>query len=369
MQIEGVTVHALFCKGGIWLHKTLEKQTVKERNYAVDLIKITAFCLVVTVHFFLHTDYYNTPLIGVKMFFLTNIRNLAMTCVPLFIIATGYLMSEKKWSKRYYWGAVRTVVTLVITEIICCLYDSRVFADKPFWKQIFQMGTSHYSWYIDMYVGLFLIIPFLNLAYKNLDSQKEKQRLVISFAAITMLIPSVFSLFKLEQGWWDIAYPLGYYYIGCYLKEYGIKIKGVYCALTAIASAVIMSSAHFAVCYNHTMLQSLCITNYNSVFVAVMSVAIFSLILKTNDALKNKSFLNKAVSRLSGLTLGAYLISYVIDDIVYDIAYYYYDVDGHKLTAFPIIVITVIFCSLCLSYFINLFVDGIMYFVNKFKKA
>lgn len=351
------------------MQQTLTKQSIKERNYAVDLIKITAFCLVVTVHFFLHTDYYNTPLIGVKMFLLTNIRNLAMTCVPLFVIVTGYLMSDKKWSKSYYLGAVRTVLTLAAAEIICCLYDSIVFVDKPFWKQIIKMGTSHYSWYIDMYIGLFLIIPFLNLAYKSLDSQKEKLRLVISFAAITIIIPSLFSIFKLEQGWWSFAYPLGYYYIGCYLKEYGIKIKGLYCILTATVSVIVCSAVHFAVCYNHTMLQSLCITNHNSIFVAVMSVAVFCLILKTDNKLKNDRFLNNAVSRLSGLTLGAYLISYMVDDIVYNIAYYYYDVDGHKLTALPIIVITVIVGSLCLSYFVNLFVDGIMYPVNKLKKT
>lgn len=351
------------------MQQMLEKQTVKERNYAVDLIKIVAFCFVVTVHFFLYTDYYNTPLIGAKMFLLTNIRNLAMTCVPLFIIATGYLMSEKKLSKSYYWGSVRTVVTLAVAEIICCLYDGSVFADKPFWKQIFQMGTSHYSWYIDMYVGLFLIIPFLNSAYKSLDSQKEKLRLVISFAAIAIIIPSLFSIFKLEQGWWSFAYPLGYYYIGCYLREYGIKLKGIYCALMALVSIVICSAVHFAVCYNHTMLQLLCVAKHNSIFVAVAAAAIFSLILKTNYVLKNKSFFNKAISRLSGLTLGAYLISYMVDDIVYDIAYYYYDVDGHKIVALPIIVIAVIVGSLCLSYFINLFVDGIMYFVNKLKKS
>lgn len=321
------------------------------------------------VHVCLHTGYYTVPLMGEKMFLLTNIRNFAMTCVPLFIIATGYLMSEKKWSKSYYWGAVRTVLTLIITEIICCLYDSIVFVDKPFWKQIIKMGTSHYSWYIDMYVGLFLIIPFLNLVYHGLGDKKEKLRLVLSFVAITMLIPSIFSILKLEQGWWKCAYPLGYYFIGCYLKEYGLNFKGIYCTLVAFVSTIICSVVHFVVCYNHTMMASLSIANHNSIFVAIISTAIFCLLLKTNNTIKSKKILSKVVSKISGLTLGAYLVSYVVNDIVCDIAYSNYDVNANRLLALPVIVTVEIIGSLCLSFFINIIIDVIMHFVNKLKKA
>ena len=38
-----------------------------------------------------------------------------------------------------------------------------------------------YSWYIEMYLGLFLLIPFLNILYNNLASQRHKQILVITF--------------------------------------------------------------------------------------------------------------------------------------------------------------------------------------------
>lgn len=347
------------------MQQTLINDKTKQRNYSIDLVKVVAFCLVVTVHHFSLTKYYNTPLKGAELFLLTCIRNTAMCCVPLFIVATGYLMSEKKWSKNYYWGTVRTLVTLVIAEIVCSAYDSIVFYEKPFWSQILQMGVSHYSWYIDMYVGLFLVIPFLNLAYHSLNSQKEKRNLVLSFVAITILIPSVFSIFKLGQGWWNVAYPLGYYYIGCYLKEYNINIKGVYCALTALASVIVLSAIHFMVFNNHVMVRALCITSYNSIFVCITSTALFALILKSQNCLNDKKILNTVVLRISRLTLGAYLISYMVDDIVYDIAYHYYDVDGHKLLALPVIVITVIAASLCLSYFINIFVDLIMILINK----
>ena len=31
-----------------------------------------------------------------------------------------------------------------------------------------------YGWYIEMYICLFLLIPFLNLIYKCLDTQRKK---------------------------------------------------------------------------------------------------------------------------------------------------------------------------------------------------
>ena len=54
---------------------------------------------------------------------------------------------------------------------------------------------ANYSWYIEMYIGLFLIAPFLNLAYNKLNSQKQKRILVITFVAISIL-PTLFNIFN-----------------------------------------------------------------------------------------------------------------------------------------------------------------------------
>lgn len=347
----------------------MQQTQIKEttRNLSIDLIKVVAFCLVVTVHFFLNTEYYNTPLWGAGMFVLTFIRSLAMACVPLFLITTGYLMQEKTLKKGYYFGVVRTVIIFLIAEIGCIIYDSIVF-EKSFLSQIKTIGIAHYSWYIDMYIGLFLIVPFLNLAYNGLNSQKQKFILVLSFTAITIIIPSFFNLFKCLQGWWSVAYPLAYYYTGCYLKEYGLKLKTWQGVSVVLISNLLFCILLFILFKNHVMIFST-ITEYNSIFVYITTIALFSVLLKTESKIEKSKIRKSIVTSISRLTLGAYLISYVVDDMVYDTLRYYTSTTRQEYMWFPVVIVSVIAGSLCLSYFINLICDVIMIGINKLRKA
>lgn len=347
----------------------MQQTQIKEttRNLSIDLIKVVAFCLVVTVHFFLNTEYYNIPLWGVGMFIATYVRNFAMSCVPLFVITTGYLMQEKTLKKGYYFGVVRTVIIFLIAETGCMIYDSIVF-EKSFLSQIKTIGIAHYSWYIDMYIGLFLIIPFLNLAYNGLNSQKQKFILVLSFTAITIIIPSLFSMFKCTQGWWSVVYPLAYYYTGCYLKEYGLKLKTWQGISIVLASNLLLSLVMFIIFKKHTS-QNSPLTGHNSVFVYITTVALFFILLKTESKIEKSKIRKSIVTSISRLTLGAYLISYVVDDIVYDTLKYYTSTTRQEYMWFPVVIVSVIAGSLCLSYFINLICDVIMIGVNKLRKA
>lgn len=93
-----------------------------------------------------------------------------------------------------------------------------------------------------MYIGLFLLAPFLNLAYGKLKNKKQKQVLLVTAVFLT-IIPSLFNIFnfgsldwwtnptssdefqKLVPSWWQGFYPVAYYFVGCYIREYGLKMK------------------------------------------------------------------------------------------------------------------------------------------------
>lgn len=346
---------------------------LKQRNYSIDLIKTVALCLVITVHFFLNTNYYNLSLEGGEMFLFTCIRNFAMCCVPLFLITTGYLMQGKELKKGYYFGICKTIIIFLIAEIGCCLFDSIAKDNFSFFKQMLRIGSIHYSWYIDLYIGLFIIIPFLNTAYRKLNSLKEKRLLVLSFVAITMIIPGIFAIVGLSQGWWAKVYPLGYYYIGCHIREnensIKAKIKAPYCMIGAFFAPVLLTAIIF-LRLNGGVLSSISgLTSYNSFFVCVSAVMTFLMILNLQDKLEKTRIIKSAVCKLSKLTLGAYLISYIADEMVYDIVYNQINVDENRFVTFPIIVPLVLLSSFCMSYLINLIADGIMFAVNKLKKA
>lgn len=154
----------------------LEK--LQNRNPAMDILRIVAVLCVISIHFFYHTGYYSTTADNVPMYFATVLRTLFSVCVPLFMILSGFLLCNKTLKKGYYSGIRKTIIVYILVAIACIIYKScngsYTLTPLTFFTGIFDFSGANYSWYIEMYIGLFLIIPFLNIIYKNLDSRKQK---------------------------------------------------------------------------------------------------------------------------------------------------------------------------------------------------
>lgn len=157
----------------------------QKRSAAADIIRCLALFFVVSVHFFLNNEFYSQPVEGERMFIMNIMRALFIICVPLFLVLSGYLLRKKELSKAYYARISKIIVTYVLVSIVCMLYSVFVqqkeltVTDMVF--KLLDFTGAPYSWYIEMYLGLFLLIPFLNILYNNLASQRHKQILVITF--------------------------------------------------------------------------------------------------------------------------------------------------------------------------------------------
>ena len=73
-----------------------------KRNPAADIIRILAFFLVVSVHFFLNNGFYSYIVEGKRMYIMTLMRSFCIICVPLFLTLSGYLLRRKQLEKNYY---------------------------------------------------------------------------------------------------------------------------------------------------------------------------------------------------------------------------------------------------------------------------
>ena len=202
--------------------------TVKRRNINIDMIKCLAVICVISVHFFIHTGYYTEPMVGKRMLVMTFMRTSFMICVPLFIIITGYLMCNKILSVKYFSGIRHTIVMYIIISVFCLLYRRTLeqeFSIKEGIRWIFNYTAAPYAWYIEMYIGLFIIIPFLNVLYQNLRNRKEKE-LLLFFLFCMIVVPTIFNIddLKLIPAFWLGTWPILYYFIGCYIREYKPKI-------------------------------------------------------------------------------------------------------------------------------------------------
>lgn len=362
------------------------KNKLQGRDSALDIIRIVAVFTVISVHFFLNNGFYSQTVDGTAMYVMVIMRTLFSVCVPLFMVLTGYLMSHKTLSRKYYKGIVHTLIIFVLATLACMIFKTVKYGD-PFSLSDFIFSTldftgANYSWYIEMYIGLFLIAPFLNLAYNGLKSQKQKQVIVITFIAITIL-PSLFNIYnfdvanwwidpktsdtfaKLVPNWWMGFYPVTYYFTGCYLREFGIKLKTRTMILLFVAFLFIFGTFNYYRSYGTTFKSGIYVYWYGFE-PYVLTILLFATLKRINT----ENFKNGAkfvLYKLSGLALGIYLISYIFDSIVYPILNKAVYNMPDRLPYYFVTVPIVFICSAVSSAVLNVIAKYIVVLFNKIK--
>ena len=163
---------------------------MRQRDSRIDLIRIFALFSVVSVHFFLNNGFYEQTVVGLRMFIMCVVRCFYMICVPLFMVLTGYLMCGKTISKRYYSGLIKTIVIYILASIVCLFFKEWYYKEKysllEMLLKICDFSAANYSWYIEMYIGLYMLIPFLNSLFNSLNS-KKKIYLILTLIFVTSL--------------------------------------------------------------------------------------------------------------------------------------------------------------------------------------
>lgn len=311
-------------------------QTAQKRDPALDLVRIFALITVISVHFFSHTDWYSQEVAGVKMLFLVTMRQFFMICVPLFMALTGYLMSRKELSRDYYKKIGHTITIYILASLACLLYRN-LFTPKPLslYESIsgfFSFSAAPYGWYIEMYIGLFLLVPFLNLIWRNLKN-KHQQLVLIGTLVLLSSLPNIFNVFNFQgfftaekilnttknfqllPDYWGCLYPFMYYFIGCFIRERKPKLK----TRTNIICLIITSAASGIFVFKALHYQTFVFNNLNehsNPFVVVLTTLVF-LFFTNLDYSRVPAKVNRTLAYLSSLCLGAYLVSWIFDDIFY----------------------------------------------------
>ena len=371
-------------KGGCLKIMKLEK--LNKRNTSMDIIRVVAVFFVVSIHFLLNNEYYYEDNIGVNMYIMCTMRTFFATCIPLFLLLTGYLMSKKTLSKRYYLGLVRILLIYVMSGIICVLFKRNYLKlDVDFKTAIMELlnfTLAPYGWYIELYIGLFLLIPFLNILYNGINSQKHKKILLITLFSMTIL-PTLFNIFSFtsEQAWynpsatdtiteilpnwWAMIYPITYYFLGTYIREYGLKIKTPIAIIILLISIVSFGAFNFFRSYNTTF-ESGSYVSWNGIESFVMAVLIFALLsrIKANKML---SWIRWVLWKISDAALGIYLLSYIFDTIAYEKLLDAVPVIPDRLKYYFVIVPFVFVCSLASSLVLNLILKMMNFAVDQIK--
>lgn len=324
-----------------------------KRNVNIDLVKCIAVFSVISVHFFANTGFYDKVVSGNGMYIGVLFRTLFMICVPLFLITTGYLMKNKVLSKKYYFGISRVLIIYLLDALLClgyrAIYLEESFSFKHIVRCILEFDIVN-TWYIEMYIGLFLLIPFINLIYNNLKNKNEKKILLFTMFILTSFQGLVNIKYSLIPDWWTFLYPLTYYFIGCYLREYKINIKKYKNILLFFICLVISTLVNIYVSNGNNFVWGVH-NNYSSILNILTSVLMFILIININ--LQNINIkVKRIIVKISELSLGIYLTSGIVDLFLY--FDYFKDIDFFSFIGYFKIVPFVFVLSSGLSMIINM---------------
>lgn len=289
-------------------------QTQKSREPGLDIIRALASLFVVSAHFYLNIGYYNTPLVGAKMFIMTACRWLFMTSIPMFFMLTGYFKLNKTLSKSHYKSLIPLLFSYLVISVIKMLIYNKLYGKIYPLKEILKnLGNYEIAWYMGMYILIILLIPFLNKLWKALD-KKEQTVLLVTLVFVCAVYP-VFHY--IAPSFFVGLYPVMYYYFGVYIKEnkpsFNKCLLGAAVIVFTLTEAVISVKLTPSMTFDWTIIST-ADGGFGSILLAIPAVSIFLFFYQVNI---NSSLLCKLFSAISKVSFEIYLIAGIFDAVIY----------------------------------------------------
>lgn len=345
---------------------------MKERKLNIDLLKCIAIVFVVGVHFFLHTNYYGQSFTFKSIFLSSFIWMILMTCVPLFIMTTGYLMKDKTYSEDYFIKLLPVIGIYALTAAVYTFFDMRV-VNEEYLGKLFEniFSFSHYAWYVNLYIGLYMLIPFLNAGFNSLTSRKN-QVVVLGILVLFTIVPPTLSLLNNNEqnfmilphiipDYWKGLWPITYYLLGAFLAS--SKKKSSFKELVFVIFILDILSVFGLAAISETTFG----IEYGVLPVFLLSSLIFYSVIHLKVSIKNE-WLQRVVLFISKNTLPIYLLSVIGD-------YYWYPKMVEKwgdftniFSRFPLIVLFLLIQAILMTFILNTLLKFIKTIILKFAK-
>lgn len=196
-----------------------------KRQPGIDLVRCVGLLFVVSVHQFLYNGFYYQPQTGALMWASNSCLWLFYCCNGIFMMLTGYLKCEKKFIKEYY----KSLIPILIGYLFCCVVifplQYLLLAEKPSLSEWIDklVGFGNYAWYVEMYIGLLLISPGINLMLENIKSKKGLYLAAGVLFSLTAL--NSITAWNVIPDYWKSLYPVTYYVLGAVIRKLQLRLK------------------------------------------------------------------------------------------------------------------------------------------------
>lgn len=249
------------------------------------------------------------------------LQTFTMIGVPLFLMLTGYLnLNKTEPSRKYYCGIWRVLIAYLFFSVLTILFR-KYYLDHE--KSIIKWGleiTSFsaipYGWYIEMWIGLFLLTPFLNKLWYAIEPRRHRQILIVTLFCCASLpdFTNRYGIHLLPAYWSTAAYPLLCFYIGAYIRDYHPKFRAI--GLIGIITALCLFNPVVSIIIANGKPMMHLQGGPAGIVSIPIAICTFLLFYRTDISNVPVRFL---ITKISLLSLDMYLVAYVFDQWLYPI--------------------------------------------------
>lgn len=200
-----------------------------ERNYGIDLLRITAMIMVCIIHINLFAKAHTELIEGREYFYYfgTWTETVGYIGVNLYALITGYVCVQSSWKFSRYvrlWCLV-AFYTIGLLALGGILSLSGVLPWEITVKRglriILRLCCGSSYWYFAAYTGLFFLMPFINPVLR----QAKQGILLLLVAVLLGMIPiwNILSASTMYSGGYNMTWLIALYIGGAYVRLYPPK--------------------------------------------------------------------------------------------------------------------------------------------------
>lgn len=320
-----------------------------KRQSGIDLIRITGLFFVVGVHQFLYNRFYYEPQMGIWMWSADVWRWLFFCCNGIFMMLSGYLRCKKTDLHDCYRGLIPVLVGYTLCCAIIFPVQYILGEHMTFGYVIRYVTFGNYAWYVEMFIGLILVSPVINLGLKQMDDKTLGR-----FANIMVFVTSAHYATALDiiPNYWSSLYPVTYYILGAAIRRLQPKVK-VWQGLGG-ALLVSMFLAAISIITTDKGFSDGFTQGYGGFWTMLTAAFVFLGLYRVNVG----QGAGKVLAWLSGGVFEGYLLSKIFDLWTYPLVKQWHTPDKLWLV-FLVITVPTFICSLLLGKLVSTAADAI----------
>ena len=304
-----------------------------KREPGLDLLRCLAFLLVVVYHSFLFNGFFYQSQTGAAMWLADSVRWFSASCNGIFMMLTGYLRTGNTSIRSSCRSMGSALLGYLLASIITIPIRHFAFGDVQTFSvwitRLFSFSAVYYGWYVEMYIGLVLLSPFVNMVLERLRGTRQ----LLIFAAVMLLLTALPGATPLGivPDYWRSLYPLTYYVLGGVIRRIQPKISPWVGILGAVAVALLLGGA--TVLSTDGGYKEGLSWDFPDIFIVMICLGLFLAFYR----LQIPPTIGKGLAFCAGGCFGGYLLSHLLDGWCYRLVSAW-----HKPAYYPLI-------TLCIS--------------------